>query len=61
MSEAVAYINRTGSSEDGLWVFEEGGRYDTSSWLNSDRPERPTSGSSRTSSSSSDDDDIVTF
>ena len=61
MSEAVAYINRTGSSEDGLWVFEEGGRYDTSSWLNSERPERSSSGSSHKSSSSSDDDDIVTF
>jgi lipoprotein len=61
MSEAVAYINRTGSSEDGLWVFEEGGRYDTSSWLNSERPERSSSGSTHKSSSSSDDDDIVTF
>lgn len=63
MSEAVAYINRNGSSEDGLWVFEEGGRYDTSSWLNSDRPERSSGNSTRTSrnTSSSADDDIVTF
>jgi len=63
MTEAVAYINRTAGSAEGLWVFEEGGRYDTSSWLNSDRRET-NSGSSSTptrSSSSSTDDDIVVF
>lgn len=37
MEEAVSYVNRNrGGEEDELWVFEEGGRYDTSGYLNSD-------------------------
>lgn len=62
MIEAVAYINRTGSEEDGLWVFEEGGPYNTSAWLNSDQRERSSSSSTPSRpKSSSVDDDVVTF
>lgn len=63
MDAAVAYINRNGGSEEGLWVFEEGGRYDTSAYLSGERPSRPSGSSSNTpsSSASSVDDDIVVF
>lgn len=59
MDEAVAYINRNGGSD--LWVFEEGGPYNTSSWINSDRSSSSSAPSSTSKGTISDDSDIVVF
>ncbi len=68
MDEAVAYINRSRSEEDNLWVFEEGGVYNTSDYLSSDaysehrnKMEGGASTSSSTSSTPGADPDIITF
>ncbi len=65
MQEAVAMINSQGVGESRLWVYQEGGPYNTSSWLEEKSGmgggESYSESSSSSSASASSDDDFDDF